>query len=340
MKKASKILFITLIVMCWGCSRSAESEKHQKKRDNVVFIQDKIEEIDTKDLLIASVVRLYPMDKYLIIADHKTVDKLMHIFNSDDFSHITSIGNTGQGPDEITIMGHIGNDETNRRFYVSDHGKQKIFSYHLDSVLENSSYKPEVKASMNNQLFPNTYLILNDTLAIAQIIEPISNHEFNQLTAKWNMETGEIKPMKDKHPSIKNKRFAITASKEHERIVECYHNHDLITIMDLDGNLKCNVYGNNWNSRDESQLQHFGKVVFRGDKIIASYSGENRLTEGYYPTKLLVFSINGDYIKTLDIGYRISDFCYDEQNDRLVFNFDDMIQFGYLQLDDNLINTN
>lgn len=52
---------------------------------------------------------------------------------------------------------------------------------------------------------------------------------------------------------------------------------------------------------------------------------------------MLIFNLNGDYIKTLDIGYKIVDFCYDIQNDRLVFNFEDMIQFGYIDLDDQLL---
>ncbi len=55
----------------------------------------------------------------------------------------------GQGPEEIANIGHIGINETNRRFFVSNHGKQKIFSYELDSVLSNPSYTPVVKQQLN-----------------------------------------------------------------------------------------------------------------------------------------------------------------------------------------------
>ncbi len=119
--------------------------------------------------------------------------------------------------------------------------------------------------------------------------------------------------------------------------VECYHNHDLMTILDLEGNLRCNVYGSNWKNGDIVQIYNFGDVFFRGNQIIASYSGEEMRAEDRSPTKLLIFSTNGDYIKTLDIGHRIIDLCYDEQNDRIIFVFNDMIQFGYLQLSDEML---
>ena len=79
---------------------------------------------------------------------------------------------------EITIIGHVGIDETNRRFFVSDHGKLKIFAYDLDSVLTTPEYQPSVKIDMKKKLFPDDYLYLNDTLCIAKIIEPIGNNDY------------------------------------------------------------------------------------------------------------------------------------------------------------------
>jgi|AGTN01.2.fsa_nt_gi hypothetical protein len=336
MKNVNKIFYIILITTCWSCVQSSKTEKYQNKRDNMVNVQDKVKEIEMEDILIGSIARLYSIGNYLIIADHKTMDKLIHIFNKNNFSHITSLGYMGQGPDEITIMGHIGIDEINHRFYVSDHGKQKIFSYNIDSVLVDPSFKPEVIMTMNKEQFPSTYQIINDTLAIGLIIEPTSNYEFDQSLAKWNIETGKIEPMKYTHPDIEGKRITFAASKENGIYVECYSYYDLMTICDIAGNLRCNVYGNNWDKRKTKEIHHYGNVVFCGNKILASYSGGNNLTNEYYPTQFFVFNTNGDYIKTLDIGYRISHFCYDEQNDRLIFAFDDMIQFGYLALNDLL----
>ena len=67
------------------------------------------------------------------------------------------------------------------------------------------------------------------------------------------------------------------------------------------------------------------------ENIVATYSGGDYNQE-YFPTKILIFDLTGNYIKTLDVGYKISDCCYDETNNRIVMAFDDEIQFGYLNL--------
>ncbi|WP_019541474.1 6-bladed beta-propeller [Proteiniphilum acetatigenes] len=330
-----------LAILCFGavflsCTKSTDTEKYQNKRNNIIDVSERIQEIETADVMIGSIARLYLVDNYLIIQDSKSLDMLIHLFDRNNYGYITSGIPRGQGPGEVTNMGYIGVNEENKEFYVSDHGKLKIFNYPLDSILNNPYYMPGIKKEIDNIQFPSNYVFINDTLCFARIIEPTGNVGHNEVAAKWNMQTGEVNKMKYSHPKVDKKRISLAVSMDNETLVECYHNHDLMTIMDLDENLKYNIYGSNWNRRDASQLQHFGKVVFRGDKIIASYSGGNRLTEEYYPSKLLIFNINGDYIKTLDIGYRISDFCYDKQNDRLIFNFEDMIQFGYLEMNNIL----
>ena len=106
-----------------------------------------------------------------------------------------------------------------------------------------------------------------------------------------------------------------------------------MTICNLDGDLICNIYGPDWTA-DSSDISHYWNVNVCGDKIIASYSGGDHRTEAYYPTKFLVFNLNGDYLKTLETGYRIARFCYDEDNNRIIMCMDDDIQFGYLDLNE------
>ncbi|SFL52180.1 hypothetical protein SAMN05216357_12648 [Porphyromonadaceae bacterium KH3CP3RA] len=326
-----------LTILCFGavlfsCSKSTDTEKYQNKRNNITDVRERIQEIEIEDVMIGSIARLFLADNYLIIDDDKSSDMLIHLFNRNNYEYAISAIPRGQGPGEVTIMGFIGVNDGDKELYVSDHGKLKIFSYPLDSILNDPYYMPGIKKEINNIQFPSNYVFINDTLCFARMIEPTGNVGHNEVAARWNMQTGEVKKMKYSHPKVDKKRISLAVSMDQKMLVECYHNYDLMIIMDLDGNLKSNIYGSNWNRRDASRLQHFGKVVIRGDKIIASYSGGNRLTEEYYPSKLLIFNINGDYIKTLDIGYRISDFCYDKQNDRLIFNFEDMIQFGYLEM--------
>lgn len=326
------IFFLLLIVLCWSCTSNSATEKFQERRDNVIDVKDKVKEIVIEDVLIGRVARSYIIDNYLIIVDHSSYDRFIHLFDKNDFHYITSTAYKGQGPGEITIPGHIGIDEARRTFYVSDHGKQKIFSYNLDSVLANPSYIPDIKADIKLALFPDTYQYINDTLCIGRIIEPIGANDFKSLVAQWNMQTGEIRPMKYQHPDIQKKRITADVSSEHGIYVECYPRHDLMTICDLDGNLKYNIYGPRW-EKEITQIQYYGQPVFCGNKIIASYSGGDHRTDAYYPSKLQVFDLNGNYIQTLETGYKISSLCYDKENNRLIMCMDDDIQFASLDLD-------
>lgn len=74
-------------------------------------------------------------------------------------------------------------------------------------------------------------------------------------------------------------------------------------------------------------------IILAKDKIVASYSdGRDNFGKQSRPTTLLVFDLKGNYLKTIEIGYNILEFCYDEENNRIIMSFDDDIQLGYLEL--------
>lgn len=327
-------LLAMLLLLCSGCTGGSDTEKYQSKRDHVINVRNKVKKIQIEDVLISSLINMYSIDKYLIIVDHKSSDKLIHIFSKADFSHLTSTAYKGQGPDEITMIGHVGIDEARRRFYVSDHGKQCIFDYNLDSLLADPLYLPSVKTRMKERLFPDKYHYINDTLSIARIIAPTGNSGFEEYVAKWNMETGEIVPLQYKHPEIEKRRVSIAVSPANNLYVECYHHHDLFTICSLDGNLRYNIYGSKWDNMKTNNVRFYGSVVFCNNRIVASYSaGEDNFAKDSYPTSLLVFDITGNYIQTLETGYPINHFCYDKENNRIIMNLADEIQFAYLDLE-------
>lgn len=335
MRNIGSLLCLFGLLVMGSCTSNSETEKYQKRSDNIVNVRAHVKPIQIEDVLIGSIARSFLLGDYLIIGDYKSSDKLIHIFNKNSFAYLASIAYVGQGPGEITVMGHIGTDEKRHKFYVSDHGKQKIFSYDIDSVLANpDDYTPNVKTTMNMVQFPDRYQYINDTLSIALMIEPTSASTFNQAVAMWNIQSGTFKPTKYKHPDITKKRISFAALPEKNIYVECYTYHDLMSICNFDGSLKGNIYGPAWDEKESNKIHHYGSVAFCGDKIVASYSGGDNFSQEYDPTKFLVFNVDGDYLRTLDVGYQIVDFCYDKDNKRIIMNFDDEIQFGYLDLNE------
>lgn len=335
----NKLLFLLSIFSFWSCHHNP-TEKHQKNRGKVIDIHNKIKKINLDGVLFNEYSDVYLLNDYLLICDFKSYDNQIYLFGKNKFDYITSTAPLGQGPGEIANIGRIAIDETNRSFYVNDHGKQKIFSYHLDSVLTNPDYMPEIKMRMDETEFPRSYKYINDTLSIGIIIKPTGNYGFNQYSARWNMNTGEIHPMPDLHPEIKTKRYNLAVSMKNGICVESYQRHDLLTIRTLSGELKYDIYGPHWELSTKKKIKYFGDVIFCKDKILVLYSGTDAFTKNQHgdpvsvcPEKFMLFDLNGEYLKTLDVGYQIAHFCYDESNNRLILSMNDEIQFGYLELD-------
>lgn len=328
------ICLFLLIVSCWGCSSSSTTEKYQDKRENIINVHDQIKEIVVEDVLINNYSWPQIIDDYLFIEDHKSTDKFIHIFNKNNFKYITSTGLKGEGPGEIVRIGHIAEDKVNRKFYVSDHGKNKIFSFDLDRVIADPAYLPVEKMTMGDQVFPNNYIYINDTISIGVTIQRLGYGDFLPVVGKINMKTGEIKPMSYTiNPSVKKKRITFALSMEHDIYVECYMPHDLMTICSLDGELKYNIHGPNWDTETHGTC-YYEDVTFCGNRIVATYWGGKCFKDrkSIFPTKFLVFDLEGNYLKTLETGYRIMKFCYDKDNNRIILCMDDEIQYAYLDL--------
>lgn len=153
-------------LLFFSCTRNSSTEKYQTTRDKVENVHNWLKKFDTDSILIGNNARMYMLADYLLIADHRGYDKQIHVFDKNSFRHLASTAPLGQGPTEITVLGHVAVDEQSKKFYVSDHGKQKIFSYDIDSVLADPDYTPEVKLTMDIANFPSEYEYISDTLCI------------------------------------------------------------------------------------------------------------------------------------------------------------------------------
>lgn len=328
------LFFLVLILCLLGCKEGSNKEIYQSRRDNIVNVKSLIKEIDLDDVLIGSISEPYSMGDFLVIGDYKSVDKMIHLFDGNKYKYLASVGDFGQGPKEITNLGNVVWNEKMNEIYVTDHGKLQVFGFSLDSIMNKEDYKPFVKIKLNASSFPNDYVYINDTLSYGTFINPTSSSTFIQSTGTWNMNTGEIKLLEYNHPDIEKKRISLAVSMENQLYAECNSRCDLISIFDLRGNLIRNIYGPKWG--EGSKGSYFTRCLFARDYLIALYDG-NEYAKHSQPTQCQIFTKEGDYVKTLETDSQILRFCYDKINNRLIFCFNDEIQYGYLDLNELLL---
>lgn len=337
--KHINILFCTLwILSMFSCKRESEPIKHYDALSKVKDVKENIHEIDFEDVEISTFGRSFILNDYLIISDYKSFDKLIYIFDKNTFKYLTSVGDRGQGPSEIANMGSVIPDEEHNSFYVIDHGHQLLYNFPMDSILANPNYLPRKKADIDPAEFPSKIQYVSDTLSYALYMHVLNPGDYKPMVGKWNMLTGKKDFMEyTGHPEIERKRVSFAASVENNLYVEAYWYHDLITICSLDGKLKYTLYGEKWDNRKSNKNGYYSDIAFCKDKLIMEYLGDARFkndeSTSINPTKLIVFDLEGNHLKTLETGYSISNFSYDKENNRLIIVFDDEIQFGYLNLD-------
>ena len=335
MKTSFSILLVLLLV---GCGSNNSTDIYVKSRDNVVKVQDKVVEILTEEPFISTYSDVHLLNDHLIVKDWKGYDYLIHIFDKNTFEHVKSTGTVGQGPNEIAYIGNIFTDEKKNNFYVVDQGKNRLLSYNLDSLLTVDYYRFTTKMTFTKSNYPSGCCYIADTFSIVKQLSFAENGGGAiESCGQWNMLTGEFKKGYI-HPTQSTKAINthsthFDASEKQKVYVMCSRFFDVMTICNLDGTLRCNVYGPNWEDNKTDKMHYNMDVCIGGDKIYALYAGVHYSSPDNYPTKMLVYDINGNYIKTLDIGYHILNFCYDEDHHRLILHADDDIQFGYLDLE-------
>ncbi len=336
---------LVLILLLTSCNkRDSNNDKYQHERNNIVDVSKQL--IDTKldtKLMFGAQTFLHIIRDYLIVCDHQNPEKGIHLFNKNTFEYITSTGLRGEGPGEIIRYGHIGIDNENGLFYVTDFGKMTAFKFVLDSVLINPDYMPSKSFSIIKDLFPATFAFVNDSILIGNGLDIIDNRNFNSTLVKYNIRTEAIEKIGVPNSDIdtKNRSTYFSLSKEHTICVETFADYDLMTIRDLEGNTINHVYGPQW-GENERTYKYFYIVNILNDKIIAAFRGgpgvkidEHKRRSSIFSTKLLIFDIHGNYLRTLETGGDIFHFCVDGDNNRILLSlYDRENQFAYIDLNE------
>ena len=331
----------SLILFSSSCGNNNKTEIIQKERDRKVDVSDKIVNIESD--YIFGRCDLHIIDNILIAEEsYPKEEKVNHLFDLNTFRYITSTGVLGRGPGEITMPSGILVDREKRVFLQLDVGKKVLHKFSLDSVLSDEMYLPGASVKLVDTLLLVWYGFLNDSIALGKAIEPFSGSPFVTMAmTKFNINTGEITRFGYENPGVKGRytNSYFDMSVKDEIYVNSYPFKDLMTICDLDGNLKCNVYGPGWDDPEKDDNSYFFDAVIHNNRIFASYLGSSRIIvqgniqRGAYPRSIIVFGLDGSYKKTIDTGAEICSFCIDEKHNRIIAYFNDREEpLGYFDI--------
>lgn len=331
---------ISILLTCCLNNTISVTEKIQKQRDNIVNVSNKITDIKTEVLLGKS--ELYIIDDILIVKEmFPKGEKAIHLFNKNTFKYLTSTGIMGKGPGEISNPGILGIDRKNRIFWVPDNGKWIMYKFPLDSALNNSMFKPTIKKNFNKELFLDGFDFQNDSVALGRGVKVTSNTSFETVTAKMNFNTNFIEKYGYENPEAKGEKSNsyLAMSVKNNAYVKSYLKIDLITICDLEGNLRCNIYGPGWTKEKNVKNNFYNFADFFDRKIIFSYIGvgskvtKGKIVKADFPSNLIIFDTEGNYLKTIDSGFEFCRFCIDEENKRVIAYFTDRDEpLGYFDI--------
>lgn len=339
MKKIKYFFLVVLLIVLVNDCKKETTEKFQSQRNNIVKAE--IKDILTEFTIGRSIVAI--VGDILLVIDIQSTEEGIHLFNKNNFKYITTTGRIGKGPGEIVRYGTIGIDNKNNVFYMTDYGKDVLWRFNIDSILNNKEYMPEKVGDLPKDMFMGRFDILNDSIFLGKAIDVINYHTYTEVFRKFNIKSNKSTEFGYQHPETKKGKASsyIKISKKHDIYINCYYADDLMTICDLNGNLKYNIYGPDWGKNKNGRKHYYTGVDIFNDYIIASYSGkeifrydEYKRLKTNFPTKFLIFDIKGNYMKTIETGYEFHFFCIDEENKRVIAYFEDRENpLGYFNLD-------
>jgi len=335
-----RLYILSLFLLIASCNQS-ETEKKYSKWKPATKMGNQIETIHTPFILGEPTFKV--LNNTLIINELRPYnDKAVHFFQANSFTYLGSTGKTGRGPGELGRAGNLATNAQTGHFWLSDFSKYILWKFNLDSALTSPNYMP-VAQPMSKKHFMVRMAFVNDTLAMGNVLDPISPSNYVMKVATLNTKNSKIKILNHSAPDYiteKRTNSFIALSTESNLYARAYIEYDLLTIRKFNGELICNIKGPGWSKTLQPIKKYYSHVAIVGDYIIAAYLGEDGLaldetkrTVSVSPTKLLIFDLKGNHLKTIDTQNPINNFTVDKKNGRIILCFTNREEpLGYLNL--------
>ena len=341
----SKFAIGVLLVFFLLSACSGGKEKHSvatsyAKWDNPISVSEYVIPAFTDDedsvLISDGTVMLVNKDK-LFIEDYKSLEKMIHVVDIPSRQYVGAFGNFGDGPNEILQPGNMFVLPDNR-LAVIDYGHWCVKSFDVDSALNNADYSLEILVRLSESEskigFPDRFVPIQDGRGIGRLIKSKDSGGYSQTLCSFDVFNGRIEPFGNQD-NPKGFRSSVAASGADSLVVEVSSTQDVIRIYDLEGNVKREINGPLYESRPSRELAFYSNVALGDGKIFAVYSGESKFTD-FCGKQIVVFTLDGKYLYSYKFDDHIRDISYSDEYGRLYFSTDGNIQFGYLQLGDEV----
>ena len=329
-------MLTAIVALLCSCAKSNEATVvHAGSRDNVTTVT--LTSIDDSLPPIHSDARFSVYGDTLIIRDRKSTDKMFKSYDMNKDKYLGSFGLYGQGPGEIANCVNTFFDNAHGVMYGLDLSKWQIVGFNLKEAIADSTYKAFVKIKLTDHggraIMSPTYI--NDSTVLCSVYVPNeTGMSLSSTIGRFNMLTGEMILM-DSIATSGRHTAGMVVSIPHSLIIETGSTHDRIRLYNMDGNLIKTIYGPAYEERHDGHTYYYSSSIIAGDKLLSVYSGMDarKQVTGH---EIIVMDLDGNYIKTLDIGARIASIAYHDKTDRVYVSQDGEPQFGYFNLSEAL----
>lgn len=339
MKNLLPALLVLLLLA--GCQQHS-TEKSYSKWNPATDVRKKIKSIPTPHYM--SNPELAIMDDVLIVNEYEpSGQKQAHLFETDSFKYLGSVGNKGRGPGEMTRVGNLAPNPWTGHFWLTDFAKYVFWRFSLDSALANPNYSP-TPIPISEDLFMVRMSFLNDSIAMGNAFTPLSASNYQMDIGSLNTKNNKTQLLNHSAPEYiteKRTNSYIALSSENKLYARAYIKYDLLTIRKLNGELICNIQGPGWSKTLHPAMNYFSDIAIYQSHIIALHLGKKGIEldktnrpVSVLPSRLLVFDLQGNHSQTIETQHPISTFTVDEHNQRIIAWFTDRAEpLGFFELE-------
>lgn len=271
------------------------------------------------------------IDSCLIIVESAAVPNFIKVFRKDSFIYLSSAGRLGKGPGEIVNPAIICVDRENRRVWCPDWGKNKIWLFPLDSILQNSNYLPtfSVPIPLKSKPLRNLTIYNQDIFAFPSFSIFISflNHSGEVIDSMGIKNPFEI-DFWDK-TSLADLPYIFTFKHDRTKVFIASLSKNFIGGIDFNGEKQFTINGpqiknkvilSNWD-----KIGTYAQLVSDEQYVYCLYSGKVRgiflkeqlKYDPQYPDKIHVFDWDGNPVALIQLEYPLFFFDLDNEENKI-----------------------